>query len=246
MKIRVGDVRIDTLGGLQQYARLGAQLASGKRKETSTGIVKKINRKDTMERFVRSKMAPLPGKAYDLTRGRDFSGEKPTLFSGDLFTPLGVKDIIEIHKEDEGLATVLALPIMLGIGAQSWSTGGDWRNSSEPVKKASRLVYGELRDLGLRGPRPGKRFATGGRDALGRKNYYSLSREEYKKFEADIMPTVMDSLKTYMSSPAYKTLSLEKRRRKIYQLIRRLNRNYGVSKRGGRRYATALDERKPS
>jgi hypothetical protein len=234
MKVRVGDTRIDTLGGFQQYVRFGTQFATGTRKETTTGQIKAAPRLDLIMRFTRTKMAPLPGAIYDTLKGSGVAGRKQKLH--ELFTPLGVSDVIEIGKKDKNLAAIMFLPIMLGIGAQSWQQGGNWRDFSEDIDVKARKVYAEIEKQGLRGPRPGKRVPLGGKDALGRANYYNLSKKEYETFSNDVMPKVMNVLNTYISSDSYQKASKEQQRRRLYNMIRKLNKRFGAAKRGGRKW----------
>src|SRR5262249_51032438 len=85
-KIRIGNTRLDILGGFQQPFRLLSQLFSGTIISSTTG--KKINLAsskfgattymDVLQRFFRSKLAPPPSVAWDVLDQKDFTGNKVT------------------------------------------------------------------------------------------------------------------------------------------------------------------------
>jgi len=82
-KMRIGDTRIDVLGGFQQPVRLVAQLVSGKVISSTTGDVLtlgpqgpgQLSRRDIAQRFLEGKLAPSPSLINDLFKGTDFQGQ---------------------------------------------------------------------------------------------------------------------------------------------------------------------------
>jgi hypothetical protein len=81
-KIRFGDTRIDILGGFQQPVRLLSQLFSGKVISSTTGNTLnlgpqgpgKLSRYDIAQRFVESKLSPVPSFIKDVGKGTDSVG----------------------------------------------------------------------------------------------------------------------------------------------------------------------------
>jgi len=128
-KIKIGNLRIDIWAGFQQPVRMMAQVISGQRKSTSTGVVKKLSaekfpyqtRGDVVSGFARSKLAPTSGLLVNILTGQTMMGEELT-FKKELFEhtiPLYIQDINEIYRDEgidlTGTAAVLAL---FGVGVQ--------------------------------------------------------------------------------------------------------------------------------
>jgi len=85
-KIHVGNTRWDIWGGFQPYARVLTQFITGERKATTTGDIQELNGKGFMGQtratpltsFFRTKLAPVPGTAWNLIEGSDVVGNKVT------------------------------------------------------------------------------------------------------------------------------------------------------------------------
>lgn len=143
-KIRIGDTRIDMLSGFQQAAVFLAKTMpqtvtlgqyDAKFKSTKTGELEDIDARkfgDILQRFIRSKAAPLPGTIYDLVTGEDVVGDpvKPTRswkdagkFGVGLITPITYHDIYKILTGPEyGIPDKMAMSMvaLLGAGVQSY------------------------------------------------------------------------------------------------------------------------------
>lgn len=131
-KIKVGNLRFDPWGGMQQPVRVISQLIAGETKSTTTGKVKSLkdpkfgesSRADVLGRFLQSKMSPTASFLYGFTEGRTIVGEKFDVKEEALgrITFLLYKDIYDIMQK-EGLASAVAafIPGFYGIGVQSYS-----------------------------------------------------------------------------------------------------------------------------
>jgi hypothetical protein len=123
-KIKFGNTRYDFWGGYLPYVRLVAQLSTGKRKSTSTGDVYDVQRKDFIDTFFRSKLAPIPGLLWDLAAGSTFIGEElnaenaPKILAEKL-TPMFIQDITDALADDGN--PLKALFSILGVGVQTYS-----------------------------------------------------------------------------------------------------------------------------
>jgi len=134
-KIKIGNLRIDTMGGFQQYIRSAAQLITGKYISSTTGKeitlgegYKPMTRLDILLRQVESKEAPVASFVTDLLKGQDYKGE-PIKVGDELLkriTPMIVSDIIEIAKEEPDLVPLSILGIF-GIGIQAYSGSQKWK-----------------------------------------------------------------------------------------------------------------------
>ncbi len=129
-KIRIGNTRVDPLAGLQQATVLMSRVASGETK-TLNGRVVPIRGEDVphggstvpdvIARFLRSKLAPIPGTAINIAAGENVVGEPVTPGSviQGLTVPLAWQDVYKA-MQDQGLArgTILALLSIFGEGVQ--------------------------------------------------------------------------------------------------------------------------------
>lgn len=152
-KVVVGNTHIDPLAGLAQEAVFGTRIVSGQTRSTTSGKVSDLRGdkvkfggqtvSDVITRFVRSKLAPIPGAAWDLLEGKNVVGQPVTLkpnlpfqaadiLSGkaprkaekvsipdQLITPLAIKDVWQA-MEDQGApkGVIAGLLAILGMGTQ--------------------------------------------------------------------------------------------------------------------------------
>jgi len=127
-KVRIGDTRVDIWGGYSPLARLTAQLWTGQRKATDTGEVYDIDHKEIIGRFIRSKLAPVPGVVHDVATGTTFEGDEISTEAaaiGDLLVnnlvPLAAQDIIDAGYYSRFYHSLLVAPLAFhGVGAQTY------------------------------------------------------------------------------------------------------------------------------
>lgn len=133
-KIRVGETRYNYWGGFQPLASLAGRIYSGEIKSTGTGKIKKKARislgiDNTVAAFLRTKLAPVPGRAFDVMVGETMLGEavEPTAkFVGkaayESLTPLFIQDSVDAWRF-QGADAQLPISAGLaftGIGVQTW------------------------------------------------------------------------------------------------------------------------------
>lgn len=132
-KIRFGDTRIDPMAGLIQGTVLISRLGTGET-ITSKGKVLPIRGPgvkfggvtswDVLSRFLRTKLSPAFGTGVDLVTGKNVVGEEvtPATAAGKLVTPLSVRDIYDVMKEqDIPEGTIMALLSIFGMGVQTYN-----------------------------------------------------------------------------------------------------------------------------
>jgi hypothetical protein len=131
-KIRVGNTRIDVLGGFQQPARVIAQLTSGKIISSTTGKELtlgpqgpgKLSRRDIVQRFFEAKLSPVPSLVNDMFKGTDFNG-KPFSWKKAAYQrmiPLLAQDAADLYREGGLLPAVGAYGIgAFGLGIQTYA-----------------------------------------------------------------------------------------------------------------------------
>jgi hypothetical protein len=133
-KIKVGDTRYNYWGGFQPLASLAGRMYSGEIKSTGTGKIKKKERislgiDNTIISFLRTKLAPVPSRAFDALIGENILGEpvEPTAeFAGkaafESLVPLFIQDSIDAWRF-QGADAQLPISAGLaftGIGVQTW------------------------------------------------------------------------------------------------------------------------------
>lgn len=136
-KIHIGQTRIDPLTGLGQWTVLTGRLASGQTKSTATGQVQDIRGEnvprggmtvpDVLTRFVRSKLAPVPGAAIDVMAGSDVVGKPTTAGSTaqKLVTPIAVQDVYDAMVKDQGVPRGVAASLLAILGMNTQVYGGE-------------------------------------------------------------------------------------------------------------------------
>jgi hypothetical protein len=119
-KIRFGDTRIDPLAGLQQQIVILDRTLTGQ--QTVGGQQKPVD-SDVYYRYIRSKLAPLPGAALDLRTGKNVVGDKVTPASAleSLTVPMAYQDMGKIYKENGAVrGTILEMLNLMGMGLQNY------------------------------------------------------------------------------------------------------------------------------
>lgn len=135
-KVKIGDTRLDFLGGFTQYIRLGTQLVtgesisslSGRSSQLGTGFGKK-SRKDVLVKFLENKENPVVSFATTLLSGKDAVGNnvnatQPKDVGKQLlsrFVPLVIQDVADMATHKNSLNPAIGAPLALvGVGTQTY------------------------------------------------------------------------------------------------------------------------------
>jgi len=128
LKIKVGNTRIDILGGVQQYMRAAGQIISGEYISSTTGKLvtlgegyRPLTRYEIATRFLESKYAP-PLSFAKAMLGPKKVGDKEVKVSEEVakrFVPMVMQDIYDIAKEDPELLPLAGLGVF-GVGLQTY------------------------------------------------------------------------------------------------------------------------------
>lgn len=134
-KGKVGSQAFDFWGGYSQIARSVARAVSGQQKTSAGNIVDLPRDNAIWDQFVRSKVAPFPGMAWDVITGTTYTGErvsaKPDAIDSAIasrFLPLAMQDIIKGYTEGGAGAGLAATPAFFGGRVTSFSSLGTVRN----------------------------------------------------------------------------------------------------------------------
>lgn len=111
-KIKIGNTRIDPLGGFSQYVRFFSQAVKGLGTDEPG---------PDPRRFIESKLSPSAQFVLENIRKKDYFGRDVKIPDSVLkaFTPLLARDIYELWKEDPNLVPLSGLSA-LGVGVQTY------------------------------------------------------------------------------------------------------------------------------
>lgn len=120
-KLKFGDTRIDLLTGLQQ-SLVFISRSSANRLLPSNQDAPRFQ--DTLFKFFRNKLSPVPGAIVSLRLQKDFKGDPYTLKNvpADILMPMSVDNLFEIMTTEYDIAPKMALSILaiLGAGVQNY------------------------------------------------------------------------------------------------------------------------------
>lgn len=127
-KIKIGNTRLDIMGGFQQYIRTAAQFLSGRTVSTTTGRVsvlgegyKPQTRLGILSRGAEYKLAPVASFAVNLLRGQTTFGEPMNVPEeiAKRLVPMVIQDVNDLAKIDPELLPVSVLGFF-GTGIQTY------------------------------------------------------------------------------------------------------------------------------
>ena len=149
-KIKIGNTRVDVMGGFQQYIRAAGQLITGEYVSTTTGKMltlgegyKPLTRLDILYKQIESKEAPVFSFITTMLKGQDIKGEKLNIPKEvvDRFIPMAIQDIREIAQDDPELLPVSVLGVF-GVGLQTY---GGTVGLSMPIKGIGKIGSIDIR-----------------------------------------------------------------------------------------------------
>lgn len=164
IKEKGGNTRFDILGGDMQIQVLIARLATGKTKDTATGLIKNVIATDLAQRYATGKLNPLWSLAIDKFVGSTFEGEDiddPKVLAKVIrnkFIPLYLQDVTEkILSEYEAEGATYADAIesgkstvglgFLGAGIQTYEPSARKEYELMVNDKAQEMYAKDFADL---------------------------------------------------------------------------------------------------
>jgi len=157
--INIGDVKIDVTGGTRSLVSLISKLATGKYKQSVTGIISDTrgNAQEAFGSYILNKSAPIPSAALQLLNREYFGGETPVLttpsgiatFVRGIATPISTQTFEQAFATQEAGADIF-LYIMadfFGGSTQPYQIrpqGGEWKVLINTDKK---LYEEKVKDL---------------------------------------------------------------------------------------------------
>ena len=146
LKQKVGETRIDTLGGMQQPFVLAARVLSGTTK-TAKGEIRSLygedvkwgqsDAADAIIQYGRGKLGPGPSGILDWFAGKNLVGQPKTTVDviADRLTPMTYRDIWEAEKElNLKQGTVAAIEAFFGASVSTYGPRSTYRDAT-PEKR---------------------------------------------------------------------------------------------------------------
>lgn len=130
-KVKIGNTRVDPLAGVSQVIVFAARTADAAERaverERTPDAFKQLSKgtkySDTLLRFARSKLHPIPGTIVNLFDGTDLGGNKATLENQltNYVTPMTYMDIYQaLEEQDLPDGVAVSLLAFLGEGLQTY------------------------------------------------------------------------------------------------------------------------------
>ena len=149
-KTKYKNTRYDFWAGYAQIARLVAQVAAGQAMPKG-GEPRNINRKEVIERYIRTKLSPPAGAAWDVLEGQTFMGDEmtlePTFLLRDIpsrVAPMVMQDIIDAVRFQgmDGILPVTSTTAFFGLGVGTWEPS-KWELLSREQDSLANTTYGK-------------------------------------------------------------------------------------------------------
>jgi len=143
-KARIGNTRFDIFAGEQQSARFMYRMARGTYNNATNAKNEPFqNPSDVASQFLRSKLSPVAGYAWNLADGKDFMGEKFNAASGalELLAPITAGDFVEAYQAEGKSGLLKTLPGLFGVGVSTYTDKSSSGNE-DLSKELRRLKLG--------------------------------------------------------------------------------------------------------
>ena len=153
-KVKYENTRYDFLAGGAQMTRLIAQVASGQGKTGKDAKLYNLDRIETIERYIRTKLSPPAGYVWDVLAEETFMGEEmvynPLTDTWD-FTEQALERIVPMVMQDiydairyqglDGMLPVTSTTAFFGMGVGTWEPS-KWELLSREQDSLANSTYG--------------------------------------------------------------------------------------------------------
>ena len=148
-KVTYRNTRYDFWAGNAQIARLVAQVSSGQTEANEK--LHNINKKEVIERYIRTKLSPPAGLVWDVLEGQTFMGDEmtlePTFLARDIpsrVAPMVMQDIYDAVRFQgmDGILPVTSTTAFFGLGVGTWEPS-KWELLRREQDSLANTTYGK-------------------------------------------------------------------------------------------------------
>jgi hypothetical protein len=148
-KVKYKNTRYDFWAGNAQIARLVAQVSSGQTKANEK--LHDINKKEVIERYIRTKLSPPAGLVWDVLEGQTFMGDEmtlePTFLARDIpsrVVPMVMQDIYDAVRFQgmDGILPITSTTAFFGLGVGTWEPS-KWELLRREQDDLANTAYGK-------------------------------------------------------------------------------------------------------
>jgi hypothetical protein len=135
LKVKLGNTRYDLTGGVRTEMRFLARFGGAVRRGLAGEKLRRTEVPDYIfQRYLRSKLAPIPSTMWDATTGKTFTGEQFSWGHAgrDMVTPLMLTDLYDAYQVEGVPGAIKTLPEAFGVGVQTYRRRGERGEPSEP------------------------------------------------------------------------------------------------------------------
>jgi len=161
-KVKIGNTRIDMLGGFGQYATYLARNFTGDFKEgrikASSGRMMKANRGELFIRLLRTKASPAVGAILNTMFGSNVVGEEVELNTdymlkdlGDNLLMMAWQDIIDATVDSGWTGFMLGMPAIFGAGVQTYDSTEQLVGEVRYFVSRGREAEAKIKEMMLKG-----------------------------------------------------------------------------------------------
>lgn len=134
LKVKFGNTRYDLTGGVRTEMRFLARFGSAVQRGLAGEKLGRTEAPDYIfQRYLRSKLAPIPSTSWDAATGKTFIGERFSWgrSARDMVTPLILSDLYDAYQEEGVPGAIKTLPGGVGVGVQTYRGRGEQGEPSE-------------------------------------------------------------------------------------------------------------------
>uniref|UniRef100_A0A6H1ZGR5 Uncharacterized protein n=1 Tax=viral metagenome TaxID=1070528 RepID=A0A6H1ZGR5_9ZZZZ len=161
-KAKIGNTRIDMLGGFGQYATYLARNLTGDYKEgrikASSGRIMKANRGELLVRLLRTKASPVVSMMLNTMWGTNVVGEEMELGTEYLLRDLednllmmAWQDIIDATEDSGWNGLMLGMPAIFGAGVQTYDSADQLVGEVRYLASRRQEANQKLKEMRLKG-----------------------------------------------------------------------------------------------
>jgi len=204
MKVRVGNttINIPFIRGMGQIVVLISRIITQQSKNSMTGVITELNSGEYGSKtlldvgldFLINKTKPLVHAGIDVARGKDISGDKPTLgsvLSG--LIPISIQNFLDVGGTDTLEAVIGNFLDLIGVGSNTYIPGTNWESSGSQEMEQFKQQVGD-EEFTKANNEFNRRFSEWIQSTKNKNDYTILSDENKQKLITKKKSEIKNSL----------------------------------------------------